>query len=99
MDLWYGKTSDGTNGIGWDDYLSSIEGGEELVTKTEAQIKAIEKAFDALPADKTLAQLAEEDNEQLHSLYKKTHDLTRYIKGDMSSLLSLTITYSSSDGD
>lgn len=95
--LWEGRGA--TDGLGFKEYLRAVEGGEALIDETEEQIDACERAFEALPAGKTLAQLIEEDIAAVTNLHTELQKLTRFFKSEMSSRLSITITYDSGDGD
>lgn len=89
----------GSDMVGWDDYLRSVKGGDELVDNTLAQIAAVRAAFEAVPNDTTMKALIEQEHPTLINLQKEMQTLLPLIKGEMSSLLGLAITFSSSDGD
>ncbi|MEM0993261.1 MAG: imelysin family protein [Bacteroidota bacterium] len=99
VDLWYGRKADGTDGIGWQEYLLSVEGGQELVADIIAQFEKIQAAIDNLPKDKSLQTLATEGNEVVINFQEELQELSRFFKSDMSSLLSLAVTFSIIDGD
>ncbi|MEM9990782.1 MAG: imelysin family protein [Bacteroidota bacterium] len=99
VDLWYGRKANGEDGIGWEEYLLSVEGGAALVADTKAQFDKIETAIAALPTDTPLQELAVSQNQAVLDFEQALQELTRYLKGDLSSLLSLAITFSSMDGD
>lgn len=88
-----------TNGIGFDDYLKTVSGGEDLVLETEAQIALINDLLLALPSASFSDQITSNYTQQAIELHTEMLKLTRYIKSDMSSLLGISITFSSSDGD
>ncbi len=95
--LWYGKTKSGQDGLGFDDYLSAVEGGEALKTQTLQQMQAVKNALNAVPSGTPF-----QDNvgdSKVSDLYTALSAFTRYLKSDLSSLLGLYITYSSGDGD
>ncbi len=91
--LWRGK-----NGTGWRAYLMSIPGGKELIESTEAQITATKMALDALPKE-PLSQIIRQNDPRAESVHTEFQKLTRFFKSDMSSLLGISITYQSGDGD
>jgi uncharacterized protein len=97
--IWYGKAMDGTGGIGFKDYLLSVEGGPGLVAATELQLQEIHTAMNAVSNTPRLSQQIEASNADLVSLHTALQKNTRYFKSDMSSRLGLAITYSSGDGD
>lgn len=96
----YGSFDRNSPKIGFDDYLKNMPGGNELLSQ-------INKAFDNIGA--ILNPLLNVRNMRLDLInnisepYKNLHDelqkSTRYVKSDMSSLLGISITYSSGDGD
>ena len=98
-DLWEGRKSDGTLGVGWRAYIASVDGGDELIASTEAQIAKVNQQLDALPANTTLYELAQNDDPTAMQLERELQFLTRYFKSDISSLLGLAITFSTIDGD
>lgn len=97
VDLWEG--SGDTDGLGFKDYLLAVEGGEQLVADTETQIQAVYAAFDAMPSGQSLAQSIEQDIAAVTDLHTELQRMTRFFKSEMSSRLSIAITYDSGDGD
>ena len=89
---------EGGDGVGFREYLESVEGGLTLVEATQTQINSVEQALAALP-EASLSQLIEQDPETVNNLHTELQKLTRYFKSDMSSLLGIAITYNSGDGD
>ena len=99
VNLWLGGKIDGEDGIGWEEYLLSVEGGEVLVEKIKQQFDKIDGIIERIPQEQGLHKLALQNNPELVELHKEMQQLTRYLKGDSSSLMSLAITFSSGDGD
>lgn len=97
--IWYGIGYDSKDGIGFKEYLQSVEGGKELVAATENQLKIIDDKFANIPSDNSLQSLIISNDERLNALYTEIQKHTRFFKSDMSSLLGIAITYSSGDGD
>ena len=97
--IWYGQRQDGRAGVGFYDYLNNVEGGPALITKTEAQLAAIRTAKNALPANIPLAQQISENKAPIEAFYIELQKNVRYFKSDMVSLLGITITFVSGDGD
>jgi uncharacterized protein len=95
--LWKGNGS--SDGIGFKEYLLAVEGGQQLVTETEAQIQAVYAALDAMPGDQSLAGSIEQSMAAVTDLHTELQRLTRFFKSEMSSRLSIAITYDSGDGD
>ncbi|MEM6697951.1 MAG: imelysin family protein [Bacteroidota bacterium] len=99
VDLWYGKGVDGTDGIGWQEYLLSVEGGEDLVNSTIAQFEKIQATIDQIPPNKDLQTLAVEGNQAVIDFQNELQNSSHFLKSDISSLLSLAVTFSIIDGD
>ncbi|AWV97756.1 imelysin family protein [Arcticibacterium luteifluviistationis] len=89
---------EGNSGLGFREYLLTVEGGEALVNSTELQIKEVETAF--LNVNETDFEASQLDgNQNLIALHTELQKLTRFFKSEMSSLLGIAITFSSGDGD
>jgi len=99
QNIWFGKSKTGTDGVGWKEYLNSVTGGGELVTRTETELAVINSALQALPESPSLAQQIENNKAPLITLHTELQKNTRNFKSDMSSLLGIAITFSSGDGD
>lgn len=101
LNIYYGRSKTATNndGLGFDDYLRSVSGGEQLVTDTEAQILSIQNALDNLPDNTALSDLIVNDEASVNALFTELQKQTRFFKSDMSSLLGISITFDSGDGD
>ena len=84
-------------GPGWDDYLATVPGGPELTAATLAQYATVERAAAALPAGQDLSQVVASPQFQQLSVEMQRH--TRLFKADMSSLLGISITFYTGDGD
>lgn len=97
-DIWYGRAKDGADGIGFREYLEAVEGGPELIVATENQLKAVHEALDAVP-ELPFSDLLQTHAAALDNLHTELQKHTRFFKSDMSSLLGISITYSSGDGD
>lgn len=89
----------GGSGSGIDDYVRSVDGGEEQVQATIAQIEKVRGLFDGLPSGKSLQELINENSPELDILQKEMQVLLPKLKSEVSSMLGLTITYSTGDGD
>lgn len=98
--LWYGTGLDGAEGSGFYAYLKTVTGGPDLITATEAQWGAVRDAYDALAASNLpLDQLIETQPDRVETFHTELQRHTRFFKSDMSSLLGISITFSSGDGD
>lgn len=91
--FWRGNSSTGLR-----EYLLASTGGEELVNRTEAQLRIIEARITACGTGR-LDSLITANPQPAIDLHTELQRNTRFFKSDMSSLLGLTITFSSGDGD
>lgn len=96
--IWYGKSLNGQDGIGFEEYLMSVEGGEAIVLETKAQLAEIEKAINLLPNESMQEQINSNPT-AINNVLTEMQKLTRFFKSEMTSLLGITITYDSGDGD
>ncbi len=99
ISFWEGKKHTEEDGIGWEEYLLSVEGGPALVENIRARLVKIDDIIDRIPQDQNFELLAVNDDPALTEFYHELKELTPYFKGASSSLLSLAITFSSGDGD
>ncbi len=97
--IWYGKSKIEEDGIGFKEYLQSVEGGNALITSTETQLLAIKTALNAIPTSNSVAFQITNSPLLLENLHTEIQKNTRFFKSDMSSLLGIAITFSSGDGD
>jgi uncharacterized protein len=105
-EIWSGKiiTTNGTpqDFAGFEEYLASVAGGTALIADTKTQLTALKSALNAVPASPTLAELIATSvgkHPSLIALSTDVQKMTRFFKSDMSSLLGISITFSSGDGD
>ncbi len=96
--IWYGKSLNGQDGIGFEEYLLSIEGGEAIVLETKAQLEEVKKTINLLPNFSMQDQI-NADSTAINNVLTEMQKLTRFFKSEMISLLGITITYDSGDGD
>ena len=97
--IYYGGVKTDPDAVGFEDYLKSVLNGPELISETEAQWALVRQKTEALPSDKTLAELMEEEHPSVAELHTEMLKMTRFFKSDMSSLLGISITFVSGDGD
>ncbi len=98
-ELYYGIGRNGNDGIGFVEYLKSVPGGNDLIAQTEAQLTVVKQKMNALPLDARLSDLIITNFSQVDALHTELQRHTRFFKSEMASLLSLSITFSSGDGD
>ncbi len=87
------------DGQGFDDYLQTISGGPALLASTQEQLAAVKEVLAQVPTDRSLADLIAEEHTSVLNLHTALQRLTRFFKSDMSSLLGISITFDSGDGD
>lgn len=97
--IWQGKSANGVDGPGFRSYLQQAAGGEMLIAQTEAQMQATLLALADIPEQPTLATLMDAEDPRIVRFNEELQKLTRFLKSDMSSLLGISITFASGDGD
>jgi predicted lipoprotein len=97
--LWYGRNKDGVDGTGWKEYIESSEGGPALVASTQAQFDVVRAKLNDIPQNTALDEQINTNFAALETLHTELQRHTRFMKSDMSSILGITITFSSGDGD
>lgn len=98
--IWYGKslTFNGQDGIGFEEYLMSVEGGDAVVSETKLQLEEVRKVINLLPSEDLQTQISSNPT-AINNVLTEMQKLTRFFKSEMISLLGITITYDSGDGD
>lgn len=94
--IWLGISRNGTEIIGFEAYLETVVGGPELITTTKDLIAQIELAIASLPQGRLSDRVADQEIRTLRDLLQ---DNTANFKSSMSSLLGISITFNSGDGD
>jgi uncharacterized protein len=97
--IWYGRKKDGTDGVGFEEYLSNVTGGDALITSTKAQLEALKSTMNTIPESPRFSSQLESAPTPIDAFHTELQKHTRYFKSDMSSLLGIAITFSSGDGD
>lgn len=97
--VWEGRGANGLNGQGLDDYLDAVVGGPELKQATIASWADFIASFNALPTNARAADLILNTPAGITSLHTEAQQHLRFFKSDLSSLLGISITYASGDGD
>lgn len=101
--LWYGyarlSLTSSLSPLGFKDYLQSVELGPRLIQDTELQWQAIELVLANLDPNQPLQNMINAQSSALDQLFLEITKHTRFLKSEMSSLLGISITFSSSDGD
>lgn len=97
--IYYGTSKTGTTGIGFKDYLETVEGGPELITSTATQLTNVKNALQAIPLTPSLSEQIQNNPQPIEEFRVELQKHTRFFKSEMSSKLGISITYSSGDGD
>lgn len=97
-DVWTGRAADSTAFPSFKAYIAAM-GGSMLEASSLLQFDALARAAQAIPADSDLAALCANGDSRVSAYYTELQKLTRFIKSETSSLLGISITYSSGDGD
>jgi predicted lipoprotein len=101
--LWFGYarlslvTSLSANGF--KEYILSVENGPRLAQDTELQWNVIGTGISTIDAKVPLHTMIIGQSSQLEQIFLEMTKHTRFIKSEMSSLLGISITYASGDGD
>lgn len=101
--LWFGYarlslvTSLSANGF--KEYILSVENGPRLAQDTELQWNVIGTGISTIDAQVPLHTMIIGQSSQLEQIFLEMTKHTRFIKSEMSSLLGISITYASGDGD
>lgn len=94
--IWFGRTVDGTDLIGFEEYLETVEGGSDLVTTTKTAFTGLDSAIDQLPSGRLSDNI---ESTEVSDLRDALQANTANVKSTMSSLLGISITFNSGDGD
>ena len=97
--IWYGRKKDGTDGAGFEEYLASVTGGNDLITLSKAQLQLVKTAMATIPEAPRFSTQIQNTPTPIDNFRIELQKQTRFFKSDMSSLLGIAITFSSGDGD
>ncbi len=92
-----GRTLNDSDGLGLDDHLNALPGGEELSETIKTELNEAKSALEAL--NDPLSQQIEENNDPVLSAFQELQDLVPLLKADMTSVLGIRITVADTDGD
>ncbi|TAG85226.1 MAG: hypothetical protein EAZ20_15780, partial [Bacteroidetes bacterium] len=98
--IWKGVSKDSEKAIGFEAYLLTVEGGKALTEQTKLQQETLARTIAAeLPTSERLSLLIETKPASVEKVLTELQKGIRFYKSDMSSLLGISITYTSGDGD
>lgn len=94
--IWYGRSRSGEDITGFEEYLASVTGGPALIETTKEAIADIDLEVMELPEGPLSENV---DSPELETLRDELQANTANFKSSMSSLLGISITFNSGDGD
>lgn len=94
--IWFGVSRNGTASIGFEEYLETVVGGPELVASTKEAISVIDNAIENLPQGRLSDHVG---GDEVKILRDELQANTANFKSSLSSLLGISITFNSGDGD
>lgn len=94
--IWLGLARDGKEIIGFADYVASTVGGPDLVAQAAEAITRIDQAITNLPQGRLSDNIG---NQTVVVLRDELQNNTANFKSSTSSLLGISITFNSGDGD
>ena len=94
--IWFGLGRNGAESIGFEEYLKTVVGGQELVDQTITALDQIDMAIATLPEGPLSENLTSPEVVDLRDALQAN---TANFKSSIVSLLGLTITFNSGDGD
>jgi predicted lipoprotein len=97
--MWKGNSRSGQEGIGFDDWLNSLQDGKTLLSETRTRFDELQALNQSFNDSQSIAAYLQSDLNRVQNWYTEYQKFTRYIKSDLSSLIGIAITYSSGDGD
>ena len=101
--LWFGyarlSLATSLSANGFKEYILSVENGPRLAQDTELQWNVIGTGISTIDAQVPLHTMIIGQSSQLEQIFLEMTKHTRFIKSEMSSLLGISITYASGDGD
>ncbi|NQW29744.1 MAG: imelysin family protein [Ignavibacteria bacterium] len=84
---------------GFADYLLHVVSGERVSTETREQFQRVDSVLATIGNEENLSSLISQNDSRLEALFMEMQKLTRFLKSEASSVLGISITYSSGDGD
>jgi len=97
--IWRGNSRAGAEGIGFDDWLNSLQDGKALLSETQTKFAELNTLNNTFQDSSSIAQFVQSDVSKVQNWYTEYQKFTRCVKSDLSSLIGIAITYSSGDGD
>lgn len=84
---------------GFQYYLRILPNGERLIDDTKRQMDSVDATLNAISDNERLSDLIAANDPRVEALLEHMQKMTRFFKSELSSLIGISITYSSGDGD
>lgn len=98
--VWKGNANfSSRTGLGFEEYLESVFGGQELKESSLSAISEIEQKLSQIDTQGSLIQAIDTNQNTVIELHNLFQQHTRFFKSDLASLLGVSITFNSGDGD
>jgi predicted lipoprotein len=98
--VWKGNANfSSRTGLGFEEYLESVFGGQELKESSLSAISEIEQKLSLIDTQGSLKQAIDTNQNAVIELHNLFQQHTRFFKSDLASLLGVSITFNSGDGD
>lgn len=97
--MWKGNSRNRIAGIGFDDWLNSLQDGKTLLSETTLRFEELKTLNQSFNDSVSVSNYVGSDLVKVQNMYTEYQKITRYLKSDLSSLIGIAITYSSGDGD
>lgn len=94
--IWQGRSRNGQDLVGFEEYLNEVVGGPSLVSQTQTALSSIDEAIEGIPQGPLSSNVEAPKVEIVRDLLQAN---TPNFKSSMSSLLGISITFNSGDGD
>ena len=100
VNVWNGNANfSERSGLGFSEYLESVFGGEGLKESTSIAISEIEEKFTQIGSSTSLKDAIKSEPTAIIELHNLFQQHIRFFKSDLASLLGVSITFNSGDGD
>jgi hypothetical protein len=100
INVWKGNANfSNRSGLGFEEYLESVFGGEDLKEASLSAITEIEQKLSEVGTQGSLKQAINTNKNTVIELHNLFQQHTRFFKSDLASLLGVSITFNSGDGD
>jgi len=84
---------------GFQYYLGFVPQGQRLIDDTKTQMDSVTIALNAIGDNERLSDLITANDPRIDELVEHSQKMSRFLKSELSSLIGISITYSSGDGD